>query len=954
MQSKTNSDSKLYEEYIAFTREIKQLCESDAVICLYQCGSFSEIYTDDEAFAKRVCSLLNVSYATKQSGLFMIGWPKCSDRKYINVLLGSNITVGIVEQVDKTSNGRMDRKLVDVITPQTNVGDYAEDREQFFHSAYVSVNSRSAYGGFCLCVGINSIDLSTGKNFIEEMSYDTVEELVNKIKQLKHSSINIATFVEGSVHRDLLRSTAVQDTVKMVEETVDQTRIEDTLRRVFGGSNVPMQQKLNINMVPHATLALVLNLESIYRINPRILSNIGNPSLRTDKRVMFNVSLLYDVHILPKVKSDVRKSEFIFAPSDVQTTCASSVLDMFKKCLTSGGNREMRKKLLTPTFDPDALRVSYTRVEQMKEIFSRVRSCIKTNKIVDPERHLRRLRVNKNQKLSDLKDVYASLQASLEFIAEDSNGDGNLFAQDFNGVPMQLIKDYIDNTVDHHHTATDPVESFIKPGNYETLDTSRRSAEMSRDTVTRIMRELSDIIGVQDAIKLDTSGKDKNFTFQCTAKRSEALKAHAKPVNISDQLFITPSKLQYKLSPSKKTCTISSSELDSALFHLKNTEDEFKEEEQKCLNSFIETLLERHDEDLCKVIHNIVQLDMYSTISEVCVRNALYTPVLTDRRVVIMKSLRHPLIRDCVCNDVRFEDGKPSQVNIVMGLNASGKSTLGRSSTLAIYMAHCGFPTASELTFKPLKNIFTRISGEDDLNNSLSSFDHELLNSKFIIDKLDADTFVFGDELYASSEQSAILCLNAAFTKSLLKNSSKAFLTTHCHNLKTVTEISDSVQFCTMKTDFLPDGTIVFKRKLIQEDGEDRYGLKCATALFGSTHPFILEASRIEKRHVDEIDSEYVVPRKRSRYNAKLPVERCEVCKVTSQSNVLETHHIVERCTFDSHKLNGHVKMNALSNIVVLCGLCHDKIDRDELRINGWMQTSHGRVLDYEAKQSHC
>ena len=33
---------------------------------------------------------------------------------------------------------------------------------------------------------------------------------------------------------------------------------------------------------------------------------------------------------------------------------------------------------------------------------------------------------------------------------------------------------------------------------------------------------------------------------------------------------------------------------------------------------------------------------------------------------------------------------------------------------------------------------------------------------------------------------------------------------------------------------------------------------------------------------------------------------------------------------------------------MVLCQTCHDKVDRDEIKINGWLETSNGRKFDYE------
>jgi DNA mismatch repair ATPase MutS len=111
-----------YKDYRRYTELIKQRTESETVVCLYQNGSFSEIYTDDEGFASRLANLVKLSYGVKNENIFMVGWPKTVDCKYIPILLEAQIAVGVVEQSDKLAGeGTSRRHLVEIITPQTNI-----------------------------------------------------------------------------------------------------------------------------------------------------------------------------------------------------------------------------------------------------------------------------------------------------------------------------------------------------------------------------------------------------------------------------------------------------------------------------------------------------------------------------------------------------------------------------------------------------------------------------------------------------------------------------------------------------------------------------------------------------------------------------------------------------------------------------------------------------------------
>lgn len=96
--------------------------------------------------------------------------------------------------------------------------------------------------------------------------------------------------------------------------------------------------------------------------------------------------------------------------------------------------------------------------------------------------------------------------------------------------------------------------------------------------------------------------------------------------------------------------------------------------------------------------------------------------------------------------------------------------------------------------------------------------------------------------------------------------------------------------------------------------------------------------------------TEYItVPHKKSNYNSKIYVEKCEVCgKSIEAGNVLESHHIVEQKNFDENKLCGFLKKDAKKNIAILCASCHDKIDTGEIITKGRLDTSEGDMLDFE------
>ena len=86
---------------------------------------------------------------------------------------------------------------------------------------------------------------------------------------------------------------------------------------------------------------------------------------------------------------------------------------------------------------------------------------------------------------------------------------------------------------------------------------------------------------------------------------------------------------------------------------------------------------------------------------------------------------------------------------------------------------------------------------------------------------------------------------------------------------------------------------------------------------------------------------------KSSKYNKDFYLLECELCKITSN---LECHHIVFQKDFNENLINKdkiHYQKDAKYNLVTLCKECHDNIDRNIYIINGWIETTDGRRLDY-------
>lgn len=924
-------------------------------VVLYACGMFMEQYSNSEDYMKKMSSMLNVAYTRRNShaqaspsNFFMLGFPISVVEKYTDILLDNDIAVGIVEQCDKYKNGKMHREMTQVHTPDTNISKY-DERSDKHHITMFIEPSFTKRCGLRIYVGVSKIDLSTGVNQIHEDAFDSYENLNQAINQLSASAAKLKVMVHGQEHDE---AHAKIPDLQEITFTMNDAYFELCLSKVYGGSSISLLQKMNLSRCPLATKALIMNLNSILTINKDLLNGLNEPVYAmTDSRVLVNPSLLSDIHVL-KESQTLTKADDLFGVIQSKTRGAvTSLLEIYDQAMTNGGSRGIRQKLLNPTYDPDELNQSYTATEEMQEssLFEGVREVL--NSVKDPTRNLRRLQVHSTKvNILNLRNVVDSLRVAKSLVGLCENTKSFVLNGNVDAV-LKLLED----SIYYENVGND---CLVKRGVSSALDDCVDRMQENKLVVDRIQEVFSELIGADNSFRLESVGKqdDKSFKFTCTSKRSEILKANKKSVQITDKVSLTPSELKYTLSTSRKDSTVSSGELEKTLDDYRTLQNEFARLQQVALNEFTAKLLDLHLSDLKEVNAFITECDVYGSLAMVATKNAYYRPEIYGEELKengpMFEDLRHPIIENnhgsYVANDVDYVDKKPK---LCFSENMSGKSCLGRSLVCGLYLSQCGLYPPCRLRFSPFKKIFTRLSSDDNLVHGLSSYSREILDLKYIISHLDASSFLFADEVANSTESSALLCLNYAMIETVWKKNAVLYLTTHAHSLKDIPELKARCKYYYM--DVVYGDAIVYNYKFLEGAGERRYGLLTAGCLMGQTCDFIKLCNEFERKYINHEDPESLAPNKRSRYNAGHIIEKCEVCGITSAQSVLEVHHLVAQVNFDENKLNGHTRKDCLDNIVTLCNLHHDMAENpDKLQINGWVNTSNGRVLDYDLNSS--
>ncbi|KAJ3753257.1 muts domain V-domain-containing protein [Lentinula raphanica] len=260
--------------------------------------------------------------------------------------------------------------------------------------------------------------------------------------------------------------------------------------------------------------------------------------------------------------------------------------------------------------------------------------------------------------------------------------------------------------------------------------------------------------------------------------------------------------------------------------------------------------------------------------------SAIIRPEFTGTLAV--KSGRHPILETVqsagtlVPNDVFCDDS--SSFQIIQGPNMSGKSTYLRQVALLSVMAMCGsFVPAEYASFRIHDTLLTRLSNDDDLEKSLSTFASEMATSAMILGLATDRSLVLVDELGRGTSPREGIGISHAIAEGLIEQKCFVFFATHFAELSTTLSRQPSV----VKAHFLENQRtsqsasnfgMTFQYKIVDgaPEGNTHYGLELAR-LADLPSDVLTEASRVSKRlaelqtrHQEQSESSKIAMRRKA------------------------------------------------------------------------------------------
>ena len=125
--------------------------------------------------------------------------------------------------------------------------------------------------------------------------------------------------------------------------------------------------------------------------------------------------------------------------------------------------------------------------------------------------------------------------------------------------------------------------------------------------------------------------------------------------------------------------------------------------------------------------------------------------VETQHGMIDFKELRHPCFvgtKDFIPNDIKLGGDDEPSFGLLTGANAAGKSTIMRTTALAVILSQIGCFIPAELAkLAPVDRIMTRLGANDNIMQGKSTFFVELSETKKILSNATPRSLVILDEL---------------------------------------------------------------------------------------------------------------------------------------------------------------------------------------------------------------
>jgi len=926
----------LIDDYLAYLEKYK-LKYGDNTVVFMQVGMFFELYdiNADSNYLNNIADICNIQISRKNKNIIevsknnplMAGFPLYVLNKYTQLILDNNYTIILIEQVSEPPNP--ERKITEILSPSTNINQYNKKSNYVVVLYYEVINNN-------LVAGISGIDLSTGVNFIYEAGSTNEDPCFALDESFRLLSIYNPSEL-------LILSDNINDTYKeqilniinincLVHKKWDKCEFLEMIKKIKYQNELLQKSYVNHKTMLH--IIEYLNLENL---------NIGRIAFCAAIQFAYehNSDIIKDLNIPIIVENN--KNLNIEFNSALQLNIISlnnnekPLIDILNRCSTAFGSRKFKEQILNPIININDLNNKYDNIDYLLKDckFKKVSKYL--SNIIDFERIKRKMCVNKINPC-EWCNFNTSLEYAINAIELLGKDDNNIIK-----LIREVIGDYI-NIIELNectkYNLADIKTNIFKKGVYDNIDSINDKYISANNELIKIVEHISNI---DDSLcKIDFNERE-GYYISITKKRYENAYKKSKDYMIKfEKKLLSSSSTSYKLT---------SKEINNLSDIIEKCQEDISKMVLIKYKEFVSSFITNNNSKLITIINYLSDLDIYCCNAKNAFEYRYYRPVIdniNNNSYINAKDLRHTIIErindniEYIGNDIELNNSGI----LLYGINSSGKSSFMKAVGLNLIMAQSGmFVPSSSFIYYPYNHIMTRISGNDNIYKSMSSFVVEMTELRNILQRADKNSLIIGDEICNGTEAISGICIVSCAINELIKKNASFIFTSHLHELPNISiiknEINNKLKIYHMHIT-IRDNKIIYDRKLREGQGSSIYGIEVCKSLDMPLD--FMNNAEIIRKELNNTES-CLINTKKNKYNSSLynSTNICPVCKIEPIEDI---HHINYQSLTDENGFFDNYHKNIKHNLVQICKKCHDNEHNNLISIEGYVQTSEGIELE--------
>ena len=171
---------------------------------------------------------------------------------------------------------------------------------------------------------------------------------------------------------------------------------------------------------------------------------------------------------------------------------------------------------------------------------------------------------------------------------------------------------------------------------------------------------------------------------------------------------------------------------------------------------------------------NIAEIELALSLANIGIDNEIYS-IPKDGDIIDVELMYHPLVKNCVANDIKFDHGI-----VLTGSNMSGKTTFMRTLAINETLFNAGGIVCAKKYSAPRLKILTSLRANDMLNEGISTFYAEILRMKEMMKYYKEERcLILVDEIFKGTNTHDRVSASASVIKKLLDSNSIFIISTH-------------------------------------------------------------------------------------------------------------------------------------------------------------------------------